>query len=323
MPLYPEIRTILDAIAAGGGYELGTGTVLQDREAMAHLGGATQQESVALHRVEELEIPGPAGPLAARGYWPSDVPDLPIVLFWHGGGWQMGDIDSVDRPVRAIAERAGVIVISASYRLAPEHPYPAAIEDGYAALQWASANAERLGGHADHVIVAGESSGGNVAGAVALMAREAGGPPVAHQFLITPTVDADLTRPSCEAYGEDHLLTTKMMHLVWRRYLGSELSADLDAERYDRIPPRAALLRHPDLAGLASATVVACECDPHHDENVAYAERLQEAGVPTRLVDFPGLTHGALNLAGVVPQAREYADALADLIAEAADRRTA
>ncbi|HEY4098258.1 MAG TPA: alpha/beta hydrolase [Baekduia sp.] len=323
MPLNPEIRTILDAIATGGGYELGTGTVLQDREAMAQLGGATQQAAVDLHRVEDFEIPGAAGPLPARGYWPSDTPGLPIVLFWHGGGWQMGDVDSVDRPVRAIADRAGVIVISTTHRLAPEHPYPAAVEDGFAALQWVSANAERLGGRADHVVIAGESSGGNVAGAVAVMARDAGGPPVAHQLLITPTVDADLTRPSCIAYGEDHLLTTKMMHLVWRRYLGPELSADLDAARYDRVPHRAALLRTSDLAGLAPATVIACECDPHHDENVAYAERLQQAGVPTRLADFPGLTHGALNLAGVVPAAREYADAVADLFAEATAQRTA
>jgi acetyl esterase len=312
-----QLKSLLDGIAAGGGYELGTGTVEQDRAAMGQM-SAGQEPVVDLPRVEDLRLPGAGGPLPARGYWPSHEPSLPIVLFWHGGGWQMGDIDSVDRPVRTIAQRAGVIVISTTYRLAPEHPFPAAVEDGYAALRWVSANADKLGGRSQPVIVAGESSGGNVAAAVALKARDAGGPPIAHQVLINPTTDADLTRPSYLRYGRGHLLTTAMLELCWRRYLGDELAERVAAGAYDEIPALAAPLRAADLSGLPPATVIACECDPHHDEDVAYAERLEAAGVPTRLADFAGLTHGALNFAGLVPAARAYAVAVAELFAQAA-----
>lgn len=320
VPLDPQLKSILEGIAAGGGYELGTGTVEQDRAAMGLMAGG-QEPVVDLPRVEDLRLSGAAGPLAARGYWPSEQTNLPIVLFWHGGGWQMGDIDSVDRPVRAIAQRAGVIVVSATHRLAPEHRFPAAVADGYAALQWVSAHAGALGGRSDNVIVAGESSGGNVAAAVALKARDVGGPPIAHQVLINPTLDADLTGPSYVRYGQGHLLTTTMLELCWRRYLGEELADRLAAGAYDDVPTLAAPLRAADLSGLPAATVIACECDPHHDEDVAYGERLVAAGVRTRVADFAGLTHGALNFAGIVPAAREYAMAVAELIAEAAASR--
>jgi acetyl esterase len=312
MPLDPGMRSALDAIAGAGGYVLGTGTVEQDREAAMHM-STNQEPAVDVHRVEDLTIPTPAGPLPAQAYWPSNEPDLPIVLFWHGGGWQMGSIESVDRPLRTFVARAGVAVVSTTHRLAPEHPFPAAVDDGYAALQWVSTHARELGGHRDRVLIAGESSGGNVAAAVALKARDAGGPPIAHQILITPTLDADFTRPSCRAYGEGHLLSAVMLEIIWRRYLGGEIATALD-----ELPGLAAPLRAATLAGLPPATIIACECDPLHDEAVAYAERLQAEGVPAQLRVFPGLTHGALNFAGVVPAARAYAIEVAALIAAAA-----
>jgi acetyl esterase len=169
------------------------------------------------------------------------------------------------------------------------------------------------------VIVAGESSGGNIAAAVALKARAAGGPPIAHQVLITPTLDADQTRRSYQLYGEGHLLTTAMLRLLWRRYLPREETGKLDRSAYDELPELAAPLRAAELSGLPPATIVACECDPHHDEDVAYAERLARAGVSTRLEDFPSLPHGALNFAGIAPAALTYSVAVAGLFAEAAE----
>jgi acetyl esterase len=281
-----------------------------------------QEPPIEIHRVQNMAIPTPTGDLPARGYWPSKEKGLAIMLYWHGGGWQMGNVDSVDRPVRAFVKRANLIVISTTHRLSPEHKYPTAVEDGYAAVRWLGEHAAELGGDPARVIVGGESSGGNVAAAVALKAREMGGPAIAHQFLVTPTVDPDLERQSCIAYGENHLLTKLMLKLVWRRYLGPELSRHLDAKEYDSIPELAAPLRAATLAGLPPATVIACECDPHCDEDQEYAARLQQAGVPTTLRTFPGLTHGALNFAGVSAAAQRYSVEVAELLAEAA-RETA
>ena len=317
MAVDAQLRSVLDAIETHDGYRLGSGTLRQDRAAI-QLMVEGQEQAPEPHRVVDFEVPGAGGPLPARGYWPSDDPDLPVVLFWHGGGWQMGGIDSVDRPIRALVDRARVAVISTTHRLAPEHPFPAALDDAYAVLTWLAENSDALGARRDRVIVAGESSGGNIAAAVARRARDAGGPAIAHQFLITPALDAELTRPSHIAYGEGHLLTTQMMALTWRRYLGPGLSAHLDSGAYDQIPDLAAPLRAPDLTGLPPATMIVCECDPLHDEGVAYAARLEQAGVVVRLARFPGLTHGALNFAGVVPAAADYARAVAELLAQAA-----
>jgi acetyl esterase len=317
MTLDPDIRKLLDHAAEAGGYELGSGSVEKDREAAMHMVDF-QEPVIELPRVEDVSIPGPAGPLAARVYWPAEDPvELPIVLFWHGGGWQMGGLETVDRPVRAFAARAGVIVVSASHRLAPEHPYPAAVEDGSAALRWVAEEAERLGGSADRIVVAGESSGGNVAAAVALRAREEGGPQIAHQFLITPSLDSDPDRPSIVEFGEGHLLTAKMMKLTRSRYYGPELEAIAATREFDRLPDTLAPVRAADLSNLPTATVITCECDPVRDEGEAYAAALAAAGVEVRQRRFDGLTHGSLNLAAAVPAAHEYALAVSQMLSDA------
>jgi acetyl esterase len=229
----------------------------------------------------------------------------------------MGGIETVDRPARAFAARAGVIVISASHRLAPEHPYPAAVEDGVAALRWVAEEAERLGGRADAIVVAGESSGGNVAAAVTLRARDEGGPPIAHQFLITPSVDTDPERPSIVEFGEGHLLTAKMMKLTRSRYYGAELEKVAAAGDFDRLPDTLAPVRAANLSGLPAATIITCECDPVRDEGEAYAQALAAAGVHVRHRRFDGLTHGSLNLAAAVPAAGEYALEVSRMLADA------
>jgi acetyl esterase len=317
MALDPDVRAVLDRLAQAGGYELGTGTIEQDRAAALRMVDF-QERRIELPRVEDLSIPTPAGPRAARGYWPSARGDLPILLFWHGGGWQMGGIETVDRPARALASRAGVIVLSASHRLAPEHPYPAAVEDGFAELQWVASNAQRLGGRPEEILVGGESSGGNVAAAVAIKARDDRGPAIAHQFLITPSLDADVSRPSVLAFGEGHLLTRAMMQLTRRRYYGPALARLAEAGELERLPALLAPLRAADLGGLPPATVVTCECDPLRDEGDAYAARLRSARVAVRHRTYEGLTHGSMNLAALVPAARRYAEDVAALLAQAA-----
>jgi acetyl esterase len=320
VPLDPGIRAVLDGLAASGSYELGSGSVEQDRDAALHMVDF-QEPTIDLPRVEDLSIPGPAGALAARAYWPeADAGELPMVLFWHGGGWQMGGIETVDRPARAFASRTGAIVVSASHRLAPEHPYPAAVEDGLAALRWLADAAEDLGGTADRVVVAGESSGANVATAVAIAARDEGGPAITHQFLITPSLDPDLGRDSVVEFGEGHLLTAAMLELTRRRYYGEELDAIAERGEFERLPATLAPLRAADLSGLPSATIVTCECDPVRDEGEEYARLLAAAGVPVHRRRFEGLTHGALNLAAAVPAAQEYALAVSQLLADAVPR---
>jgi acetyl esterase len=320
MALDPEIRKLLDAIASSGNYELGTGLIEQDREAALHMVDF-QEPPVDLPRIEDVSIPGRSGPIAARIYWPlEDAADLPIFLFWHGGGWQMGGIETVDRPVRGFASRGEVIVVSAALRLAPENPYPAAVEDGVAALDWVAAEASRLGGDPDRILVGGESSGGNIAAAVSLEARAAGGPQIAHQFLITPSLDPDEDRPSIREFGSGHLLTAQMQRLTRSRYYGPELTAIAEAGEFERLPGTLAPLRAGDLTGLPPATIITCECDPVRDEGEAYASALADAGVEVRQRRFEGLTHGSLNLAAAIPSAEEYSLAVSRMLADAARR---
>jgi acetyl esterase len=228
-----------------------------------------------------------------------DGADLPILVFFHGGGWVVGSLDAYDGVCRALANRVPSRVVSVDYRLAPEHRFPAAVEDCWAVTRWAF-------GQAASVAVAGDSAGGNLAAVIALRAKEAG-LTLAYQLLIYPVTDHDFGTPSYSFNASGFGLTRAGMRWYWNHYLGGA----------DGSHPEASPLRASDLAGVAPALVVVCEFDPLRDEGVAYAQRLQEVGVLTRLSEYPGMIHGFLRMAAVIDRTQALLDESAAALRQA------
>jgi acetyl esterase len=253
---------------------------------------------IPLARVEPVEIPGPGGTIGARLYVPAaansqDPP--PLLVYFHGGGWVIGDLETHDDPCRFLASHSGAALLAIDYRLAPEHPFPAAAEDAEAAYGWVTANADRLGADPGRIAVGGDSAGANLAAATCLTARDGSGPLPAMQLLIYPVTDASGEAPSRRTFGEGFLLTHNDMDWFEERYLPAGT---------DRDDPRVSVLRAPDLNGLPPAYVATAGFDPLRDEGEAFAERLREAGVPVALRRHPGLVHTFANLTAVCPSAR-------------------
>jgi acetyl esterase/lipase len=227
-----------------------------------------------------------------------------VVLYFHGGGWVLGAHDADDPLCRDLCARADVVVVSADYRHAPEALFPAAADDGFAALQWIAANAEALGGRPGPVAVCGWSAGGNIAAVVCQMARDAGGPAIAGQVLLTPVTDADLTRASYVENADGYGLTAGVMAWFWDHY----------ADPADRTDPKVSPLRAADLSGLPPAFVVTSEFDPLRDEGAAYAEALAAAGTPVVHHPARGHTHTSVSMVDVIlsgaPIRAEMAEAL-------------
>jgi acetyl esterase len=256
-----------------------------------------ERPTIPMARVEQVEIPGPAGTLAARRcvpHAPVDKP-LPMLVYFHGGGWVIGDLETHDSPCRFLAANAGVQVLAVDYRLAPEHPFPAAAEDAFAAFAWARDNATRFGIEPDRIAVGGDSAGGNLAAVAALAARDESGPMPAMQLLIYPVTETGRELPSRRTFAEGFLLTRRDMAYYEDRYLPPGT---------DRNDPRVSVLQADDLAGLPPAYVATAGFDPLRDEGDAYAERLREAGVPVTLHRHPGLVHTFINLTAICPSAR-------------------
>ena len=247
-------------------------------------------------RTEDRIIPGPDGTdLPIRVYWPtiSDEP-RPVVVFFHGGGWAMGGIDTHDGQVREMVNRTGMVYVSVDYRLAPEARFPAAAEDCYAATQWVAANAASIGADAARLGVAGDSAGGNLAAVVALMARDRGGPAIAHQLLVYPCCDMDSDAwPSQTENGFDYFLTKESMDWFYDQY----------TDVADRDNPYASPIKAADLSGLPPACVITAEYDPLRDEGEAYGARLQEAGVACEVHRYDGMFHGFFGMTLVIPGA--------------------
>ena len=253
---------------------------------------------ISMARVEPIEIPGTAGTIGARLYVPpradSQSPS-PLLVYFHGGGWVIGDLDTHDGPCRFLAKHSGVALLAVDYRLAPEHPFPAAVEDAESAYRWAVANAGQLEADPTRVAVGGDSAGANLAAAICLIARDAGAPSPAMQLLIYPVTDAAGEVASRRTFGKGFLLTSNDMDWFEERYL---------PEGSDRSDPRVSVLRAPDLSGLPPAYVATAGFDPLRDEGEAYAQRLREAGVDVALRRHPGLIHTFANLTAICPSAR-------------------
>ena len=296
MPVDPKIARLLAAAYAADPRGIEELTV---EEARAR-GGTVAVAAVPFEEVAQTrDLVIPAEPaIAARLYRPR-AGRLPLVVYFHGGGWVVGSVPLSDTFCRALANASGCAVLSVEYRLAPEHPYPAAVDDAYAAAAWSALHADELGCDPARLAVAGSSAGGTLAAVVALMARDRGGPPLALQLLHVPVTDHELDTASYRSYATGHGLTRAAMCWFWDHYLPDPAA---------RGAAYASPLRAADLGGLPPAVVVTAECDPLHDEGSAYAARLREGGVPVTHLDYPGMVHAFLSWTGEIPQARRAMD---------------
>ena len=247
------------------------------------------------------------GPIPARLYRPVSGEVLPGLVYFHGGGWVLCGLDTHDGVCRRLANRARCIILSVDYRLAPEHPFPAAVDDSVSASTWFMQHADELGVDPARVAVGGDSAGGNLAAVVARRACDAGQPVFVEQLLIYPVTDHDFERPSMLSPGDDRVLGELDMRWFWNLYLG---------ESGVGTHPDASPFRAKDLSGLPPAIVITAEYDPLRDDGAEYAKRLADAGVDVRYLQADGLPHGFVGMADVVHTAGEALDQLADLLAQ-------
>ncbi|NTY58915.1 alpha/beta hydrolase [Mycolicibacterium sphagni] len=248
-------------------------------------------------RVENHQIDGPSGPIPIRVYWPSDVTNPPVTMYFHGGGFAVGDLDTHDGTARNHAVGAGTVVVSVDYRLAPEHPYPAAVDDVWAATRWVADHADEFGADGARLAVAGDSAGGTLSAVVAQLARDTDGPPIAFQLLWYPSTMWDNSLPSFAENADAPILDNAAIDAFSRWYAGEVDLADP--------PPGLAPGRAADLTGLPPAYVAVAGHDPLRDDGARYAELLAAAGVTVELHLADTLVHGYLGYAGVVPAATE------------------
>jgi acetyl esterase len=260
----------------------------QREKANDQMGGMLRLAPVAEEvAISDRQIPGPGGNIRLRQYLPSGNETLPIMLWIHGGGFWMGNrLEDWDGRIAAIAADAEVAVFSVDYRLAPEHPWPAAVEDSYAALVWLHENAGTLGLDANRIAVGGGSAGGNLAAAISLKARDENGPVIAAQLLSVPATDAsDTVYPSDRTFAKGYVLTTQSIEAMMTAYL---------PDPSDRLHPTASPMLAPSHANLPPALIITAQYDPLRDEGEAYGKKLQEAGVPVEVIRYDGAIHGLM-----------------------------
>ncbi|MFQ5554096.1 MAG: alpha/beta hydrolase [Acidimicrobiia bacterium] len=298
MPLHPEAAAVVADLERDGVMIPSDMTPAVMRELVASRPEPTPEPVAA---IDEFTVPGPGGDVPVRRYQPlGKSSDVPTVVFFHGGGWVFGNLDTHDARCRRLANRGRCIVVAVDYRLAPEHPFPAAFEDAWAVTRWAGDRAAAAGATFG---VTGDSAGGNLAAAVAIAARDEG-LPLALQVLVYPAVDARPERyPSYIENAAGPLLTTAMTGWFLDRYAGSA----------DRGDWRLAPIRHDDLSGVAQSVIITAELDPLRDEGEAYGARLEAAGVPTTVTRYEGMFHAFLGF----PERIEAAEQAHDEVAQA------
>lgn len=310
--LDPQARLLMDIVARKAAPAFHTLDVAKAREETRKLHAYGSPALPAVAASHDLSIPGPAGiPLGARLVRPagsSAEAALPLLVYYHGGGWTVGDLDSYDSLCRLLANRARCAVLSVDYRLAPEHPFPAAVDDADAALAWAATHAAELAIDPARIAVGGDSAGGNLAAVAALLARDRGGPPLVLQLLIYPATDQNSERPSQRQFGRGYLLDLESIRYFQHKYL---------RHARDYQDWRASPLLAPDLAGLPPALMLTAGFDPLLDDCIAYADRLQAAGVPVRHRCFDGMVHGFITLGRLFTVADEAITLAADALAAA------
>jgi acetyl esterase len=308
--LDPQIAGLLKLLAAGGGKGMHEGTPEQARRQLRVLAVDLRDPASVpeVASVTETVVPGGAGPVAARIYRPrAEAGPLPTVVFFHGGGWVIGDLDTHDLTCRTIAVRCDAVVVSVDYRLAPEHPFPAAVDDALAATRWAAAHLGDLGGN-DVLGVAGDSAGGNLSAVVAQVLRDEG-VALGGQLLIYPGTDLLADLPSRTENAQGYFLDMPTMAWFAKHYLSGH---DDSGRAHDPTDPRLSPLRG-DVTGVAPAVVVVAQFDPLRDEGTAYAEALAAAGVPVLVEEFAGLIHGFVDMGRHSPAAQAAVERTCEL----------
>jgi acetyl esterase len=289
--LAPGSRATFAEMARLGLLE-GEATTVEEVRRQAAEEGPLWGESPEVARIEDHQIETPAGRIPLRVYWPGGRAERAI-LWLHGGGWVIGDLSQCEVDCRRLCVETSSLVVAVEYRLAPEHSFPAGLEDAYATLEW-------LGGQLGttysprQLVVGGDSAGGNLTAALCLLARNRGGPAIDQQLLIYPVADDDFETGSYREFGEGYVLTEDSMRLFWRSYVGE-----------GEAPELAAVLRAPDLSGLPPAIFVIAGCDVLRDEAEAYAARLREAAVPVDVLRYPGELHGFWSYGAVSEMPRQ------------------
>ena len=294
MAVDPNFRTLLDMPEMQLGRPPEGVTAQMMREGLK--AAAVKLVAPEMARIDHLVIAGPGGPLALRVYYPTLQTELPVTLFFHGGGWVLCDLDSHDHLARSLALTSGSAVVSVDYRLAPETRFPGPVEDCYAALQYVVDSAPALGVDASHVAVAGDSAGGNLAIAVAMMARDRGGPALCHQALFYPVTRSGCDTPSFKELASGYFLSRELMLWFWECYLATPEEAT---------HPLASPMHATSFAGLPSAGIATCEFDPLRDEGEQYGAALRAAGVPATTRRYAGMIHGFATMPHVTPVADE------------------
>lgn len=297
MPLHPQAQATIDADRAANVPALETMTPEQARERAKVRQQATVPDGLVA-RVEDRTIPGPDGnEIPVRLYYPADTEGAcPMLVWFHAGGWVTGDLDGSDAVCSLLAFKSGSIVMSVDYRLAPEHPFPAGVNDAYAATKWAVDHAEELGSRDDVVGVGGASAGGNIAAAVTLMAKDREEPALAHQLLVYPVTNCNFDTDTYIELAEGYGLSLAGMQWYWEQYLGGP-------EMLEAGNPLASPMQAEVKTGLPRAHVITAEYDPLREEGEEYAHRLEEDGVFTVLTRYPGMLHGFFTRVGIYDDA--------------------
>lgn len=304
--LHPEASALLEMMESLGRPPIENLPLAEARQMVREGSKLTGGEAEPLARIENLSIPGPGGPIPIRVYAREHSGSLPCLVYFHGGGYVLCDLDTHDTICRAIAKQSGAVVIAVDYRLAPEHKFPAALDDCYAATRWVCANTEQLGVDARRVAVGGDSAGGNLATVVAMKCRDAGGPALAFQVLVYPVTNfSSFDTPSHREFAEDHYLTRSSMDFFKAHYFASPG----DAAHSDASP----LLAN-DLRNLPPALVITGECDPLRDEGEAYAKLLEDAGVHVTCTRYAGMIHPFFSMTGILSEARRAVQQVASAV---------
>jgi acetyl esterase len=295
MPLDPQAQELLREMEEAGTPPFEEMTVMQARQTAATAFASLQGEPEDVAAVADRFVTGPTADIPVRIYTPQGHGPFPALVYFHGSGWVILNIDACDTAVRALANRTRCVVVSVNYQKAPEHKFPVPFDDAFAATRWVVDHASELGIDPELVGVAGDSAGGNLAAAVCLKARDEGAPALAYQLLVYPATDYGWDKPSAIENEEGYLLQRASMRWFWGHYLTS------DSEGAN---PYVSPLRAPSLAGLPPAFVITAEFDPLRDDGRLYADRLHEAGVPVKYRCYDGMIHGFFWMLGALDQAR-------------------
>ena len=288
MPVDAQTAAVLEAVESLG---LPPVNECSPEDARTNFDSRPRAAGPEVGKVEDRTVPGPAGDIPVRIFTPAGSGPFPILMWYHGGGWVIGNVRTHDGLCRHLCQQANCVVVSVDYRLAPEHKYPAAADDCYAATAWAAANGAAINGDATKLAVAGDSAGGNLSAVVSLMARDKGGPAIVHQLMVYPVTEFKLDTPSYSQNADGYLLTKAGMIWFWGHYLGNE---------GDGAEPYASPMRATDLSGLPPALVITAEFDPLRDEGEEYARRLTQAGTPTACTRYDGVVHGFFGMPELV-----------------------